>query len=83
MTFQERDFRDKLVIFRGTNISNRNFFEDERFSKKLKNNATEQKNYIDAKGQKSSKTFISQLLLARYDLATRFSSKLLEEIFVK
>ena len=68
---------------RNTNIDNESFFENEKFSKKLENNITKQRNYIDVKNQKSSETFISQLLLARYDLVIEFSSKLLEKIFVK
>ena len=46
-------------MLRDTNTSNKNFSKGERFSKKLENNIIEQKNYIDAKNQKSSETFIS------------------------
>ena len=48
MIFQKRDLRDKLVIFRDINIDSEIFFKNENFSKKLKNNIIEQKNYIDA-----------------------------------
>ena len=83
MTSQERDLRSKLVVSRGTNINSGNSFEDEKLSKKLENNITKQRNYIGVENQKSSKTLIFQLLLARYDLTIELSSKLLEKIFVK
>ena len=83
LTSQERDLRGKLVISRGTNTNNRSSLEDERFLEKLENNTIEQEDYIDVENQKSSETFISQLLLARYDSTIEFSSKLLEKIFVE
>ena len=49
LTSQKRDFRNKLIVFRDTNINSENSFKDERFLKKLENNITKQKNYIDVK----------------------------------